>query len=680
MRPGIGTLAILGVALVTALVISLMSGVIINAHQGALIAQLTRGADQLSETIASSMYYDMLANQRDAVHRQIVTIGHQEGIEKVRLFNKVGTVMFSTDEAEIGRALDKNAEACYACHAAGRPLERLPMHARARVYRATDGHRVLGMIRPIHNERSCWNAACHAHSRSEVVLGVLDVNLSLANADRQIAHDRSQLILLAVLAIAASSLLLWWLSGKLILRPVRALIAGTRRVAAGDLSTTIPATAGHELGDLARAFNDMTKRLSEAQRQLAQSDKLASVGRLAAGVAHEINNPLTGVLTYASFLLKRSEGNTEASADLEVIVRETKRCREIVRGLLDFARQTPPHRQLTDLRDVVKRATTIVMNQLTLARVNIGLELDPDLPPVPIDANQIQQVMVNLVLNAADAIAGNDASQGGSISVRTSAIDVMPRGNALIRAAACPKGCDLLDKSVRLSGVPTIRVLRRTGDREVVFHLDPLYGRANHRAAEPCEEGVIGTHMCPTCRAKLEVPDRRCDECGAPLFAVQVAGLGQVEWCTRKGCHGGHWAAMDARGPRPFAQIEVSDTGRGITPEEMDRIFEPFFSTKGTRGTGLGLAVTWGIIEGHGGAITVQSEPGQGTRFTVRLPFEVAEPAGPGAPGADPANAPRRVPMPDARGMTGPGLVAPVAPRSATPASGTTPQEPGGTP
>jgi len=655
VKPGIGTLAILGVAVVTAAVIGVMSGIIIRTHQGALVAQLTRSADQLSETIASSTYYDMLENRRDAVHREMVTIGRQQGIEKVRLFNGVGTIMFSSDEGEIGRGLDKKAEACYACHAAGRPLQRLPIHARSRIYRAPDGHRVLGMIRPIHNERSCWEAPCHAHTREETVLGVLDVNLSMTAADGQIAHDRRQLILLAVLAIAASSALLWALSRQLILRPVAALIAGTRRVAQGDLSTSIPATARHELGDLARAFNDMTRRLNEAQRQLAQADKLASVGRLAAGVAHEINNPLTGVLTYASFLEKRAVDDAETRADLGVIVRETKRCREIVRGLLDFARQTPPRRQSADLNEVVRRAASIVTNQLALARVRIDLELAADLAPVPVDANQIQQVIVNLLLNAADAIAGDGASPGGSIRVRTSSVAVPPRGNVTIRAAKCPKGCDLLDGSVRLAGMPTVRVVRRATDCEAVVHLDPVYGRANHRASEPCEEGVLAAYLCPSCRTRLDLLERRCAECGAPMFAVQVTGQGQAEWCTRKGCPGSRWEAMDALGPQPYAQIVVEDTGRGITPEEMDRLFEPFFTTKGTRGTGLGLAVTWGIVEGHGGSIGVESEPGKGTRFTVRLPFRVPEP-GAESGGADVA---QRIPMPDARGTPGPGPVAP---------------------
>jgi len=641
VRLKIGTLAILGVAIVTAVVIGVMSGLILSAHRNALIAQLTRSADQLSETIAGATYHDMLENRRDAVHREIVTVGRQQGIEKVRLFNSTGTITFSSDEAEIGHALDKNAEACYACHAAGSPLQRLGMKERSRIYRAPDGHRVLGMIRPIHNEPGCSTADCHAHGRDEVVLGVLDVNLSLAGADHVIARDQRRMLLLAVLAIAASSLLLWWLSGRLILRPVAALIAGTRKVAQGDLLTTIPATDRHELGDLARAFNEMTRRLADAQRQLTQADKLASVGRLAAGVAHEINNPLTGVLTYASFLEKRAADHPEMRADLQVIVRETKRCREIVRGLLDFARQSPPRRQPTDLNDVVRHAVTIVMNQLSLAKVSLDFDLAQDLEPVPADANQLQQVVVNLLLNAADALGG-EGREGGAIHLRTRRDQVPPRGHTATRTAACPRGCDLIDPAVRIAGLPAVRVLRRVGDREVIAHLDPVYGRVRHRAPEPCEAGTLAAYLCPSCRTSLATPERHCAECGAAAFAVQVRGLGRVEWCTRKGCAWTRWEAVEARGAQPYAELAVEDSGRGIAEADLDHLFEPFFTTKGPRGSGLGLAVTWGIVEGHGGLIEVESEVGRGTTFTVRLPYRVPEP--------EESPAPVRVRMPEASG------------------------------
>jgi len=620
MLTRIGTQVILGVALVTAVTIGVVAVLIIRAHEADLIAALSRSADQLSETVKSSTYYDMLENRRDSLHRVIETIGRQEGIERVRIFNKDGQIMFSSAPAEIGRSLDKRAEACYACHAVDRALEKPPIPERIRVFHGPNGTRVLGIVNPIQNQPSCWSAACHAHTAKQSVLGVLDVTVSVAEVDRQIAAGKWQIVGLAAAAIAASSLLLWWLNRRLILRPVEALAAGTRRVAEGDLTTSIPESATHELGGLARAFNKMTRRLAETQRQLTQADKLASVGRLAAGVAHEINNPLTGVLTYASLLLKRAEGNRELKEDLEVIVRETKRCRDIVKGLLDFARATPPKSQPTDLNEVARRAVAVVMNQLALNRVALTLDLAPGLPQVTADPNQMQQVMVNLLVNAADAIG----EEGGAITVSTQAASVPPWGTTPIRKVTCPTGCDLLDPSVRIGGMPAIRVSRSWDGQIATVHLDPVYGRFNHLASQASPDGQISVFACPRCREALTLPGGRCPRCEAPTFGVRSPGAGLVEFCSRTGCHWARWEAVEGKGPRPCAELTVTDTGVGIPPEDLGRIFEPFFSTKETRGAGLGLAVTWGIVEAHGGRIEVVSEVGKGSRFTVRLPLKPA--------------------------------------------------------
>jgi two-component system NtrC family sensor kinase len=623
MRTRIGTQVIAGVGAVMVVTIGLMAALVLRAHEKQLIAERTRSADQLGETIKSGTHYDMLENRRDSLHRQIDAIGRKAGIERVRVFNKEGRIVFSSLAEEIGTTLDPKAEACYACHAVGKPLERLPIQERARTYQGSKGGRVLGIIHPIYNEPACSQGSCHAHPAEARVLGVLDVNVSLAQVDDEIAASRRQMIGLALLTMAASGVLLWWLNRRLVVRPAKVLLEGTRRVAEGDLTTSVPVTSNHELGELARAFNTMTQKLAEAQRQIAQTDKLASVGRLAAGVAHEINNPLTGVLTYASFLLKRASedggagANPDLREDLEVIVRETKRCREIVKGLLDFARQTPPNRQATDLNGVVRRALTVVMNQLALNRVALSLDLEESLPSILADGNQLQQVVTNLVLNAADATG----DKGGSIRIVTRRNELPPLGNAPIRAAACPKGCNLLDATVKIGGLPAIRVSRTIRGREELMHFDPVYGRPNHAAPVACEEGVVAPASCPRCRTSLDSPERRCEACGAPTFAVQAAGRGSVSWCTRKGCHWSRWDAVEALGPQPVVELVVEDGGRGIAAKDLPHLFEPFFSTKGTRGTGLGLAVTWGIVEGHGGTVDVWSEEGTGTRFTVRLPL-----------------------------------------------------------
>jgi two-component system NtrC family sensor kinase len=492
MRTRIGTRLIFGAGLTTALVIGGMSVAILRSHTAQLLAERTRSADQLSETIKSATHFDMLENRRENLHRQIRAVGglQEQGIRKVRVFNKEGRIMFSSAAGEIGTSLDPKGEACYVCHAEGRPLERLEIQARARTFKGPDGTRMLGLINPIPNEPSCSTAACHAHSARQSLLGVLDVNVSLAEVDAEIAHSRMVITASAILAILASGLMLWWLNRRLVVRPVAALVEGTRRVMEGDLGGNIPVSGRHELGDLAKAFNDMTRTLAETQGQLAQADKLASVGRLAAGIAHEINNPLTGVLSFASLLRKRMGQDEAACEDLDVIVRETLRCREIIRGLLDFARPAAPARRPMDLNEVVRKSVSVVMTQLALHQVTLTLDLAPELTMVQADANQIQQVVVNLLLNAADAIG----EEGGSIR------------------------------------------------------------------------------------------------------------------------------AITQKGPGGSVECVLEDSGHGIPQEDLPRIFEPFFTTKGNHGTGLGLAVSWGIVAAHGGVLEVQSEPGQGTRFTLRLP------------------------------------------------------------
>ncbi len=404
---------IIAVVVVALALLGVFAYLILTTQRAQQLKELERSAHQLSETVKSSTKYDMLLNQRESVHRIINTIGAQPGIEKVRIFNKEGAIIFSTDTLDVGKLVDKKAEACYACHAADQPLERVPIEDRTRIFQAEKQPATLGIINPIYNEPSCWQAACHAHDAQQKVLGVLDITMSLAEVEAGMRASTLRLLLFALSAIAAISLMIYWLVHVIVLKPLRQIVTATQHVAAGDLTYAIPMHQRDEIGALAQSFNEMTRRLAETQRQLFQSEKLASVGRLAAGVAHEINNPLTGVLTYSSFLLKRAEDKPEIKEDLEVIVRETKRCREIVKGLLDFARQSPAEKNRVAINEVIKRSVQILANQLAKHKIQIEQQLAPDLPELEADANQLQQVLVNLIMNANDALAEN----GGTITV-----------------------------------------------------------------------------------------------------------------------------------------------------------------------------------------------------------------------------------------------------------------------
>ena len=611
------TLAVVAAALLTKGVFAYFN---VRAHSESLLAEVERHANQLSEAVKSSTEYDMLLNQRERIHDTIRRLGNQRSIQRIRIMNKAGAVIYSSDETEIGRMVDKKAESCYRCHSAGRPLERLEMKARTRVFRLrADAGRTLGIINPIYNQPSCWTAACHAHPRSQIVLGVLDVTMPLAEVDREIRRGQLGIVVFAVSTMLLLSLIIFYFVRRWVDDPVRELLSATERVANGDLDTTIRHIRDDEMGQLARSFNNMTRKLSDARLQLFQSDKLASLGRLAAGVAHEINNPLTGVLTYSSFLLKRTQDQPELQADLQVIVRETLRSREIVKSLLDFARQSVPKKVSADLLEIVERAASVTESQLALNHVKLVRELDAGLPKVTVDANQIQQVFVNLFVNAADAIG----PQGGAITVTAASLSLPPAGNIQIKKAQCPKRHSLIDEELRIGGKPAIRVKARSSrGEEGLVHLDPMYGGGAHRYGAGLEGARDLRFSCPECASALTVAGQSCPRCAAPVYAVEVPQKGLAEGCTRAGCGWQRWEAIESTGDQEFLELRVRDTGCGMPKEVLSRIFEPFFSTKGQKGTGLGLAVIWGIVDNHNGTIAVQSEVGAGTTFVLRLPVK----------------------------------------------------------
>lgn len=403
---------IAAVGLTVISIIGIFSYIMIHSQSEMLIEELERSALQLIESVKSSTKYDMLMGRNDAVHRILDAVAKTEGIERVRIFDKQGRVVFSSEEEEIDQKVDVQAEACYICHMTETPLETLPQSARTRTFRSEDGYRVMGVTDPVMNEPSCWQGSCHIHPQDEVKLGTLDIMMSLKEVDEQLVASQWRMLTFAVVTILAISLCLGFMLRRIVITPVNKLVEAHNQLAGGNLNYTLDTSKSDEIGYLAKSFNDMTRKLGEAQRQIYHSDKLASLGRMAAGVAHEINNPLTGILTYASYLHKRLNSDPDVKADLEVIVRETKRSRQIVQGLLNFSRQTKPSKTLVDLEEVLNKAATILSNELRSHNVTLKTEL-PELPQLRADANQLEQLFINLIVNAIDAIG----ESGGEITV-----------------------------------------------------------------------------------------------------------------------------------------------------------------------------------------------------------------------------------------------------------------------
>lgn len=608
---------IITVGIVTIAIISIYSYFNIQAQRNELLTQAEIYANKLSETVRNSTHLSMLENRSDQTHYIINTIAQEPGLREIRIFNKEGRIMFSSQKEFIGEMVDKNAEACYACHTANEPLERLPMEERMRIYQTDkDSSRILGIINPIYNQSSCWEADCHVHPKEQKVLGVLDVKLSLKDVDTQIANSEFRSILFAIIAIALLSLIIGIFVRRWVEKPVNELVTATERVGGGDLNYSIKDLGSDELGLLGKSFNNMTKKLAEARMQLFQSDKMASLGRLAAGVAHEINNPLTAVLTYSSFLLKRIN-NAELQEDLKVIVRETKRSREIVKSLLDFARQSVPKKSNADINEIINSSIAVVENQISLKQIKLDKNLDENLPKVKIDSNQMQQVFINLLVNASDA----SKEKEGKISISSKVINLSPYGTLQIKNAVCSKRHSLMDDERKIDGMATIKMKINSNDKEGFINLDPVYGKNRDKYNIEIKNVKQAQASCPKCNISLMVKDQSCPKCQGAVYNFEVPPHGMFEGCINPKCDWQRWESIDEAGVRDYIEIKISDNGSGIPEEDLPKIFEPFYTTKGQKGTGLGLAVIWGIIDNHDGTISVESKINKGTTFTILLPI-----------------------------------------------------------
>ncbi len=483
------------------------------------LATVTSSTEVLSEGVRGALRHAMVEDQRQDAYSIARDIARLSMMDHVRLINKEGRITFSTIEGETGAMVDKRAEGCNACHRDGETLTAAAEGGRTRIYRHGD-HRVLAMVTPFPNEPGCSAAACHAHPPQKKVLGVLDIGISLSSVDRDLAAFRRTNLLVTGVAALGLIAFFWTFARHRVVRPVEALLEGTRRIAHDQLDTEIHVGTHGELGLLAASFNDMTRslrrvkgelqqlttgleakvaertaELEAAQDSLVRAEKLSSLGKLSASIAHEINNPLAGILTFAKLMIRTVEHGPVGEADrktlvkqLELVQRETERCTAIVRNLLDFARERPLQLREVNLNAVVDEALMLIGNQAAIQGVEIVKDVAP-LPPVAADFGQMRQSFVNIAINAVEAM-----QKGGQLRVSTRAL-----------------------------------------------------------------------------------PDRE-----------------QVE-------------------------VVFADTGRGIPPEVMRHIFDPFFTTK-DKGTGLGLSVVYGIVARHQGTITAESEQGQGSRFTVRLP------------------------------------------------------------
>jgi two-component system NtrC family sensor kinase len=397
----------------------------------------------------------MLRNDREGMYHIMDTIAHEPGIVRVRIVNGEGRISFSTDPSEVAKYVDKSAESCYGCHAQAQPLVHLTRPDRSRIFEVASASdprkktRVLGIINPIENAPACSNAECHAHPASQKILGVLDTQVSMEKADADLrAGTRLMIAYTAVgllLLIGLTTVFVWRVVGK----PVRLLQTGTERLSEGELGYQIDLATSDELGELALSFDAMSRDLLNAHNeitawartledrvaqktgelkrvheQVLQVEKMASIGRMASVLAHEINNPLSGILTYAKLLhrwverLPDDPKKQEMLASLDLISSESRRCGDLVKNLLTFARVSPINLGWTELNHVVQLCVRLIQHKMEMSGVQWHLELDPKLPKTYCDAAQIEQLLLALSMNAIEAMP-----RGGNLWLTTAVAD-----------------------------------------------------------------------------------------------------------------------------------------------------------------------------------------------------------------------------------------------------------------
>jgi two-component system, NtrC family, sensor kinase len=416
-----------------AVIFGLLGYLNIRLHRQHLERTALADAARMSSVIKRNTSYYMLRNQRDGLYHIITDMANEPEMVRIRIINDRGRISFSSDPAEMGKVVDGKLVIQDALPAGVSGYHYDDGKQSFRTYSLKTGERALGVITPIENSASCSQAECHAHPAEIKTLGVLDTNISLASTDRSVAESRWQVLLYTVLAILGVAVLTVAFVQRMLAGPLRALTEGTKRLGQGDLGYQIQLKSSGELQELANSFNTMSCQLDEAQGEInawartleervkqktlelrgAQDEmlrveRMASIGKLAAVVAHEINNPLAGILTYAKLLKKRlsreDTPNEENISMLDLVESESRRCGEIVKNLMTFARSGSVNREPADLNEVIDRCVRLVQHQMELKNIELHSNLEKELPLVRCDPGQIEQVILALVMNAIDAM------------------------------------------------------------------------------------------------------------------------------------------------------------------------------------------------------------------------------------------------------------------------------------
>jgi histidine kinase len=723
----------------------LWSSLNINAMKTMSTDATMSDMDRLGNTINLGLRYAMLTYSPDSIREIIKNIATQPGILSIRVYNKKGQIKYSNLLAEIDETTDIKEEACFVCHRTEPPQTNLALRDRARFYTDESGHPCIGILRPIVNEPSCVNDPCHIHPGDKVILGLLDITVSMAANEAMLAHYTQRNFLAALVVAAATFLILFLFTHLLVNRPVRKMIKATRSIATGDTFLGVNVTQSDEMGELGHAIDSMGREvLSKQAELLRQKDRyrdlfehvpctitvqdknlrLISYNQAFAEEFHVRpgeycykaykgrSEPCAGCPVIRTFEDGQPHATEEITLDKEGSPRtfyvstspmtdESGAVNAVMEISLDISDSKFLEEELERSRKKYQAIFSCIpsalfvldRSDLTILECNprpralygyepselIGenfLKLFDEPDTAPFEAAIRDERPIDRVRHRRKsgpsfyvAIRVSTAEYPGCRVYLASVTDITSRletEQQLIQASklatlgemstsvahelnqpltVIQTISDFLLRKMRQGRPPDQAALtemaegigrhiaRATG---IISHMRE-FGRKNGHALEPVDLGAVILRTFELFSQQLKVRNIEVTFDIAPDLppvSAQANPLEQVfmnlllnardaveERWGRAAKPGEKRITIAARLDGEYVSATVADNGGGIAPHIIGRIFEPFFTTKEVgKGTGLGLSISYGIIKDYGGEIVADSTPGEGARFTIRLP------------------------------------------------------------
>lgn len=401
--------------------------ILINTSKKNLMKNALKDVASYSDIVRKSTRYSMLTVHRDAIQQTLEEVGSRKEIEGLRIFDNRGEISYSFNKVEIGHKVDRKAVACIGCHDSGTLPTQTLSQEKQWIINDRAGDRILTFIEPLYNESACVTS-CHVHSEQQKVLGILQTDFSLSTVDNTIRKQTINISIYAFAFMTLSAFALYFVLRKFILRPLSVVDKAMEKVAVGKLGQTLMITTNDEMGRLASTFNLMTKELADArekmvdwtnslekaiaikteelkksQDKLIQAEKLASLGRLTADVAHEIRNPLTALGGFARRLNKIAESDKEKEYS-QIVLTEVERLEKILKDVLTFSRDARSHFVTHNIGEIVYDIVKIYKDLCKEQSISIEIKIEENLLPVMVDRDQVRQALDNLITNAVDAM------------------------------------------------------------------------------------------------------------------------------------------------------------------------------------------------------------------------------------------------------------------------------------